>query len=175
MIFSIKDEITATLGIEPALLIAHLIAIIVIFLLIYFFVWKKASGFLEKRESKIRNNLQSAQKAIRDAYKNKEKMEKDLTQASIRATEIIGKAHVDGNIKREEIIKKATSDAENLITNAKIMIAAEKNHQRNLLRQEAIDAAFQMSEKLLKREVSEKDHEDLIKSFISDIKASNEE
>ena len=171
----LKQEITAALGIEPTLLIAHIVAATIIFFLLYFFVWKKVVSFLDKREQNIREEIESAAKLNSQANKKVVLLEKKLANASQKAHQIINKAQSDAKEQRKNIIEKANKDAKHLIESTKVMIAADRNDQRQRMQEEAIKGSFKICQAILKREVTAKDHDDLIKHFITDIADSNEE
>ena len=128
---------------------------------------------LNERESRIKDSLESAEKALEKAEKISKDNEKALKEAEIRAQKIRKEALEDAEVLRAEKIEKAKLDAEKILENARTTIEQEKKRALNELRNEVAELAVQSARIILKSEINENKNKKLVDSYINNLSKNN--
>lgn len=128
---------------------------------------------LKEREDRIRESLETAEKALAEAEKISRNNEKALKDAEITAQKIRKEALEDAEKVRNERIEKATQDAEKLLENARLKIEQEKKSALNELRNQVAELAVQSATIIIKSELDKEKSQHLVDSFIKDLSKKN--
>lgn len=157
-----KDSIINQIFPNIWVLIGQLISMVVIFSVIMFFIWKPANKMLENRRALILAEIEEGKKLQEEANEKLayvEAMEANSkAEANERASLIIADAQEQARIQKEKIIIDANNQAQRDVRKLK-----------NDAEIEIINTAFKTAEYLMKKEVSKKDNEKLVKEFISNL------
>ncbi|SMO32143.1 F0F1 ATP synthase subunit B [Gracilimonas mengyeensis] len=124
---------------------------------------------LEEREHKIKESLESAEKAIARAEQISKDNEKALREAETKAQQIRKEAVEEAELIRTERINKAKEEAEQIIDQARTSIEQEKRQALTELRSEVAKLAVASASKILDSELDEKKNHKLVDNFISDL------
>jgi len=128
----------------------------------------------------MKNMIDSRQKEIDDMYKNasdaeslandmKASYEEKLNNANEESEEILKTALRRAQLKEEEIIRDAHSEASRIYERAEEQIALEKQRALLEVKDEVSEMAIEIAGAVIGREVSEKEHEAFIDSFIDSV------
>jgi len=128
----------------------------------------------------MKNMIDSRQKEIDDMYKNasdaeslandmKASYEEKLNNANEESEEILKTALRRAQLKEEEIIRDAHSEASRIYERAEEQIALEKQRALLEVKDEVSEMAIEIAGAVIGREVSEKEHETFIDSFIDSV------
>lgn len=128
---------------------------------------------LNEREARIKDSLESAEKALEKAEKISKDNEKALKEAEIKAQKIRKEALEDAEVLRAEKIEKAKADAEKIFENARTTIEQEKKRALNELRNEVAELAVQSATIILKSEIDEGKNKKLVESYINNLSKNN--
>lgn len=128
---------------------------------------------LNEREARIKDSLESAEKALEKAEKISKDNEKALKEAEIKAQKIRKEALEDAEVLRAEKIEKAKADAEKILENARTTIEQEKKRALNELRNEVAELAVQSATIILKSEIDEGKNKKLVESYINNLSKNN--
>lgn len=148
-------------------LIGQLISMAILFTVILFFIWKPANKMLEKRRQLIIEELEQGKKMQQEANEKlalaeslqantKEEAKKLLQEANEKSAAILAEAHEQARLEKEKIINDANSQAQRDVN--KLKTDAEL---------EIINTALKTAEFLMKKEISKKDNDKLVREFIS--------
>jgi F-type H+-transporting ATPase subunit b len=143
-------------------LIGQTIAMIVFVWFCMKFIWPPLLGAIEERQEKIAEGLAAADKgkqALQDAQSEAEKIIGDarkqatsiLDQAHARANEIVAEGKADGVKERDRQLAAARAEIEQ-----------ETNRAREELRGQVSAIALASAEKILRREIDDKQHADIL-------------
>ena len=161
------QEILARLGFNWQMALANLVNFLIIFWILKKFAWAPIKKTLKERQDKIDKGLEDAEKAAAEVTMAKENYDKKMEEAKQEANEIIARASEQG----KQVINKATEFAqirsERIITDAKELIKKEKDSIMTDIRQQTVEIAFDVAEKILKREVSPKDTQRFVNEIIA--------
>lgn len=128
---------------------------------------------LNEREGRIRESLESAEKALAKAKEISLENEKTLKEAEIAAQKIRKDALEDAEILRSEKIDKAKKDAARILEDAKTAIEQEKKRALAELRSEVADLAIKASGIIIQSELDSKKNRKLVDTFINDLSKNN--
>lgn len=143
------------------------------FLLLLFllkkFAWTPLLAALERREKTIAGAVEDARKAKEELERVQQDAAQLLVQARREAEGIVSRARSDAERFRDEMQKKAADDAAGIVRNAERRIQQETSKAIEQLRHEAVDLSVAIASKLLRRNVSKEDNEQLIRDVVSSL------
>ncbi len=128
---------------------------------------------LKEREERIKDSLDSAEKALAKAEEISKENEKALKEAEIHAQKIRKEALNDADMLRTEKIEKAKKDAAKILEDARVTIEQEKKRALNELRDEVAELAVKSASLIIKSELDVSKNRKLVDSFINDISKHN--
>ena len=124
---------------------------------------------LQEREAKIKDSLESAEKALERAEAISKDNEKALREAEVKAQQIRKEAIEEAELLRNDRINKAKDEAAQIIEQAKNTIDQEKKLALTELREEVARLAIQSASMILDEELDEKKNSKLVDKFIGDL------
>jgi F-type H+-transporting ATPase subunit b len=143
-------------------LLGQTIAMIVFVWFCMKFIWPPLMAALEERQAKIEEGLAAADKGQEALVRAGAEADEIVAEARKQATGILDQAHARAN----EIISEGKSDGvkerERQLAAAKAEIEQETNRAREELRGQVSAIAIASAEKILKREIDGKAHDDIL-------------
>lgn len=136
------------------------------------FLFGPITEMLDKRSSKIKNDLKEAREQREKARKLKEERETELKKARQRSQEIIEEAESQGDRRAEEIIEAAEEEAQRIKDKNLAEIEQAKAEAVDDLRQEVAGLSLKVASKFLSEELDEQDHIELVNKYLKDIEES---
>ena len=130
-------------------------------------------GALSEREERIKDSLESAEKALAKAEEISKENDKALREAEVKAQKIRKEALEDAEVLRSEKIEKAKKDAAKILEDARNTIEQEKKRALTELRDEVADLAVKSASRIIHAELDEKKNKELVDSFINDLPKTN--
>ena len=97
------------------------------------------------------------------------RQEQNLQNARTEANQIVATAQKTATARSEEIVGEARAQAAALKQKAEADIAQERKKAVNEVKDEIGGIAMEIASKVVEREISEKDHKDLIDEFIKNV------
>ena len=133
------------------------------------FIWPPLMGAIEERQKKIADGLAAAERARQELKDADARVADEIRKAREEATHIVERANQQYN----QIVDKAKVDA--VAEGARQKAAAQAeieslSHQaREVLRQQVAALAVSGAEKILKREIDQNRHRDLLDALAKEI------
>ena len=149
--------------------------LVLLFLIIKKFLYKPVKNMLEARKEAIDSQYRRAEEAEQTALLQKEQYETKLQSAKDEADQILQNAVQNARDREKDILTEAKTEADRILRRAEENAAMELKKAENSIKNEIVEVSAKLSEKILKREISAKDHEKLIDSFINEIGEENHE
>lgn len=165
-----KDEFLDKLFPNPWDALAVFLAFILLVLVVFFFAYKPVKNLLKKRGDYVEGKIKDAEAKEAEATKLLENANNEIKEKKIEALGIVEKAKEEANVERQAILEKAKREKKAEVEKAKAEIAQEIEASKDEIHREIVSVAIDASSKVLKREVTKKDNEKLIDSFIDDLK-----
>ena len=122
-----------------------------------------------KRQAEIDGYYQAAEQAEKSAQANRVQYEQKMAGARAEADEVIQSATAAAARRSDRIVADAHDKADGIIRQAQTEAELEKRKAQDTIRQEIADVSAALTEKLLGREINERDHRGMIDSFLNEI------
>jgi len=133
------------------------------------FLLKPIRQVIADRKAKADSEIADAQKLRTEAEAMKAEYEQNLQNAHTEANQIVAAAQKTATARSEEIVGEARAQAAALKQKAEADIAQERKKAVNEVKDEIGGIAMEIASKVVEREISEKDHKDLIDEFIKNV------
>ena len=133
------------------------------------FLLKPIKQVIADRKAKADSEIADAQKLRTEAEAMKAEYEQNLQNARAEANQIVAAAQKTATARSEEIVGEARAQAAALKQKAEADIAQERKKAVNEVKDEIGGIAMEIASKVVEREISEKDHKDLIDEFIKNV------
>lgn len=147
---------------------------LILMFLLKHFAWGPISNILKKREDKIANDLDSAEKSRINSAKMEQEREQQLLASRSDAADIIKNAKESGELSRQNILKETQEEVARLKSKAQTDIMLERDTALNSVKDDVADLSLQIAAKILNKELSPEMHESLINQYIEGLGSSNE-
>ena len=155
--------------IEVLPLITAVIVFGTMFVLLAKYIWPRITQGLEDRDRKIKDEIESAEDARKQAKNALEEYERELANARHEAADMIAKARADAKAIAEELRSRNEVELTDMKQRATQEIDAAKQAAINELYAEASTLAVTMAGKILKREISVDDQERLMHESLQEM------
>lgn len=155
---------------DPWDALATFLAFIVLLLVVFYVAYKPVKNLLKKRGDYVEGKIKDAESMKLEADKLLSDANKEYKEKKIEAIGIVEKAKADATKEREAILDKARKEKEIEVERTRLEIAQEVEASKDEIHREIVSVAIDASTKILEREVSKKDNEKLIDSFIDELK-----
>ena len=150
-------------------LIGQTIAMVVFVWFCMKFIWPPLLAAIEERQEKIAEGLAAADKGQERLEQATAEAEEIISEARKQATGILDQAHARAN----EIVSEGKSDGakerDRQLAAAKAEIEQEANRAREELRGQVSAIAVASAEKILEREIDEKQHQDILGKLAAEL------
>lgn len=124
---------------------------------------------IAERKAKADSQIADAEKLRTEAEAMKAEYEQNLQNARTEANQIVAAAQKTAAARSEELLGEARAQAAALKQKAEADIAQERKKAVNEVKDEIGGMAMEIASKVVKREIKETDHQDLIDEFIKNV------
>jgi len=166
---AVQEIIDGALGINLLDMIIQIAATLILVLIVKHFFWGRITDFLEKRKNIMDQEMDSAKKENIEAKLLKEKRETEYNELKLKSKDYLDTAKEKAEQERLRIIDKAKNNADQMMERAKKEIEAERIKAETSLQKETVTLAALMAEKIIRKELNDKDYQDLI---VEDLESS---
>ena len=125
---------------------------------------------LEERENLIKSSLNDAKTAREELEKINIESEAIITKARTDAQSILSDGKVAAEKIKDDTLAKAKEEANKIKEDAKLQIKAEKDKAISEIKKEVVDLSISVAEKLIDKNINEKDNASLIEESLNKIK-----
>lgn len=160
---------------KPAEFIPALVAFLVIWFVMAKFAWPQIVSMMEKRELKIKGDLDSAEKLKVEAKQDREAAEQTLADAQVQAADIIASARRDAEAQRAHIISDAQAHAAGIMEKSRDAIAHERHKATLELSGFVVDLAVEIASKIIKDGMSVEAQRKLAERCLAEVGAQHGE
>lgn len=156
-------------------IVVSLLNLVILFLIIKKFLYQPVKNVLKSRQEKIDEKNSQAEAYLSEAEETKAQLEAKLNDAENQADEILNEATVNATRRKEKILAEARDEADTIIRQAKTNAELEMKKAESDIKTQIVDVSFELSKKIIEREINKEDHHKLIDSFIEQIGDGDEE
>lgn len=151
----------------------ELIAGIVSFLIVFFFVWKWAlpaiNRTLEARQKAITGKLEDAENAKNEAEKLRKDYEQQVAEARNQGNQIIEDARKTAEQMRTDMMARAQTEADAIVSKARDEAEGEKSRALTEARQEVANLSIDLAEKVVGQNLDREAQLGLVERYIAEL------
>ena len=155
--------------VNPVTLIAQICNLFIQLLIAKIFFLDKVKAILDQRRTAADKEITDAQAARAEAMTIKETYEQNMKEARAKADDLLLTAQRTANSRSEEIISQAQQTAAQIKLKASSDIEMEKKKAINDAKNEISGLAMAIAGKVVERELSAADQEQLIDRFLDEL------
>lgn len=150
----------------------QIVATVILFVVVLFFLWKPITKILEARREQIDKELEEAKTAKENAISIETNLNLEMEEAKAKIKLMLDNAEKEANLKKTTIINEAKEEAKRRLDNLEFELEEEKKSMEKEIRQEIVDIAFQAAEKIVGKEINQDKYinvvDDILKGAISE-------
>ncbi len=145
------------------------IAVFVMFLLLSYLLFNPARDMLKKRQDKVKDDIDSAEKSREDAAKLKEEYESRLRDIHKEEDAILSAARKKALDNEARIIESARAEAANIIARANKQAELEMKRAQDEIKKEIITVASMVAGKVVSEKIDIEIQDSLIDDTLKEI------
>lgn len=145
------------------------IAVFVMFLFLSYMLFNPAREMLKKRQDKVKNDIDSAEKSREDAAKLKEEYENRLREIHKEEDAILSAARQKALENETKIIDQAKAEAANIIEHANHQAELEMKKAQDEIKKEIITVASMVAGKAVSEKLDIEIQDSLIDDTLKEI------
>jgi F-type H+-transporting ATPase subunit b len=145
------------------------LAVFVLFVLLSYLVFNPARDLLRRRQEKIQNNLDSAEKEKQDAENLKREYDGKLANVEKESEEILSESRKKALKKEAEIVDEAKEEAARILKRAEREAELEKNKVRDDVKTEMVQVAAAMAGKIVTASLDKAKQDQLIAETLQEM------
>ena len=162
-------DITKQFGIEPILLLAQIVNFLIILFVLKKFFYKPIIKMLDDRRQRIAESLKNADTIEQKLQQTEEKSAQILKTAQEQGEKFIAGAQSQANKIIEAAQLEAKANTQRAVKEAIDQIELEKAQMKKELEAETLGLVVAVTQKVLGRQLKQKEKQDLTKSAVSEI------
>lgn len=145
------------------------ISVFVLFLLASYLLFNPARELLKKRQDKIKNDIDTANKDKEDAAALKADYDAKIKDIQRESEEILSEARKKAKANEAQIIAEAKEEANRIIKNAENEALLEKQRAYDEMKQEMISIASLMAGKVVAKSIDTTIQESLVEETLKEV------
>lgn len=153
--------------IDFGVLIGQLVNFAILFVVLSYFVYKPFLNILKTRREKIEDGVRKSQEAEKRIQKIEEMKIETQKKIEDERKVILSKAESDGKNRVQEMIAGAENEKLGILNKAKKDSEDLKEKSKEQTKQEVIENAFDLAEKLLKENIDTEKNKKITAEFLS--------
>ncbi|MGN0649530.1 MAG: F0F1 ATP synthase subunit B [Oscillospiraceae bacterium] len=166
---SSAQQTLALVSIDPGTIVFTLINTLIIFLIFRIFLYKPVCSILDKRKEMAAAEIAEAQRAKESAEKTEQEYNEMLANAKQAAESMMNEAVKKAQAREAEIISEANAHAAEIRAKAEEAIERDKKRAVNEIKDELSEMIVMAATKVVEKEISEKDNEEIISRFLAEV------
>lgn len=159
---------------KPAELIPALIAFIIILLVLAKLVWPSVLDMMEKRQQKIQDDLDAAERSKIQAAEEAKGYEAKILDAHHEADAIVAKAKKEAEEVRSAVLAKAQREAADIIAKAHGAVDSERHKAMIELSSSVVDLSVEIASKIIGNDLSVEEQRKLAEKYLAEVGTPDE-
>lgn len=152
-----------------ATLFIQIISFLILLFLMTKVLYRPLQNLLDERINKVRSDIEDAQRLLAEAEENRRRAQEMLHKAQEEAMLIQRKAEQEADAYYRQQLQRTKEEMEKLLASAQSEIQENVRNAKAELKQEISSISIAVAEKILRREISESEHEQIIREAIEEI------
>ena len=156
------------LGINLPILIAQLINFGILFVLLYFFAYKRILKMLDERAKRVKESMEQTEQIKAQAAHAEDAVKQQIEAASKEGQEVVARAMRTGEEARRRAQLEAEKEAQMLVEKARVDIQRERNEAIGESRQEFADLTIVAAGKVIEKSLDKEAHRQIIDKVLDE-------
>jgi F-type H+-transporting ATPase subunit b len=156
------------LGITLPGLLTQLVSFLVLFGALYLVLYKPMTRMLDSRSLRIRESLESADRARQEAASSAEQVERELGDARNQGQALIAEARTAASQFRQQEDARTRAEMEAMLERARAEIGRERDAAVEQVRRQFADLAITAAERVVERSLDKDAHAQLIDKVLEE-------
>lgn len=165
-------EIFQQFGVEWKLLLTQAVNFLLFLLIFWRFAYRPLQRMLDKRQRRVANSLQEAERVRQEAERLDAKQAKDIERTKKRAAQIIAEAKEAAQTESQAVMAEAKQAAENITASQREQLATEQQRLREELQSELATLAAASTRRVLSNMVTDDDRTKMVAAATAELKSS---
>ena len=161
-------------GVQWGDFLFYLIMFIIMLLIVKHFAWGPVTKMMDKRATKISSDIDSAEKARKEAEDLAAKRQTALENSRTEAAGIIDRAKQNGEQQKASIVNAANEEVKTMKVNAKKDIQQEKQDALSSVKNDVAELSIEIASKIIQKELTPESQKELVDSYIEGLGKQNE-
>jgi F-type H+-transporting ATPase subunit b len=162
-------------GVFSSLIFWSLVSFAILFVLLKKYAFPPILEALEERESKIRNDITSAEQLRAEGQRIKAELEAELKKAHEKANTIVQLAHDEAKKNQDKLLQETQAKIKQMQQEAEHEIQSSRNKLFNEIRNYAAELTIASAEKFLRKKLDDQASQALINESIDEVIRSMEQ
>ncbi|MGX7108501.1 F0F1 ATP synthase subunit B [Facklamia miroungae] len=152
-----------------------LLSFLILLYVIYKFAWQPFNQMLETRQKKVADDWQAAEDAKKANQEALSQIESQLKSAHLEAEKIIRQAQIDASHLRDKMIEETRQEQSKMLQLTQEDLKVQRQNFAENMQESLVHMAVAMAGKVVRREISEDDHRQMIQEFINRLEELDEQ
>lgn len=157
------------LDVNPGVILWTVVTFIFLLLILKKIAWKPILNSLKERESFIKESLEKAETAKKDAEKMIADNKQSMLKAEEEAKKIIDQSREFAEKLKSQILDESKTHAKKMVEDATNEIERKNAEAFNKLKEQVADIAIQSAEKILRENLDKDKQVKLVKKYMDDL------
>ena len=149
--------------------IPALIAFIIIWVILAKLVWPSVLEMMEKRQQKIQDDLDAAERSKIEAAEEAKSYEAKILDAHHEADAIVAKAKKEAEEVRTAVLAKAQREAADIIAKAHGAVDSERHKAMIELSSSVVDLSVEIASKIIGNDLSVEEQRRLAEKYLAEV------
>ena len=167
-----KEHAPGIVNLDITLLL-QAINFLILAVILYKFLFKPLTSFMEKRAEGIRESLEEAKKAREEVARARAEHEESLRTTQREAVAFRDRMEREIAEERQRLMHQAREEAQRLLSQAAVEIDQEVKRAKAELKAEAVHLSLMAAEQLLQRNLQGEDHRRFVERYIEEMGRSH--
>ena len=154
---------------NPLSILLHTVNALILFVALYFLLYKPVKKFLDKRSAGIARAITDADKSLSDAQAEYAQAQEKNNDAQTEANALLKDSAKQAKTRAEAIIADANEQAKLIIDAAKKEAETIFESAREAMADEAAALSVEIASKILAREINLDEHRQMIDEFLQKV------
>ena len=152
-----------------------LIAFLVILAVMAKLVWPPVLEMMEKRQQKIQDDLDAAERSKVEAAEEAKSYEAKILDAHHEADQIVAKAKKEAEEVRSAVLAKAQREAADIISKAHGAVDSERHKAMIELSSSVVDLSVEIASKIIGNDLSVEEQRRLAEKYLAEVSTPDEQ
>ncbi|HYV20446.1 MAG TPA: F0F1 ATP synthase subunit B [Verrucomicrobiae bacterium] len=152
-----------------------LITFVILLFLLKRFAWGPLLALLDEREKTVKDSLEAAERARAEADETLRKNQEILAGARRETQALLEQGRKESETLRAEILAQARQEAQGLVEQGKRQIQFEQKQAFDSLRGQVADLAIGAAERLIRADLDDARHRQLVADYVKTLSESGTE